>query len=623
MASYDSGPTTGWNVLLFGGCTGLSAGGCLGVASDTWEYAAGTWTQMIGSPTPPARYLASMSWDSRDNEIVMAAGCGGTGPLCPTGAVLPDTWAWTGTSWRIVIAPALTARYGAAMADNPIGDNVILYGGCKTGGASCTGPSAGTWSFAAGTWTHVSANSAPGTLIGASMSAPVAGGPLMMFGGCNAPGSSAPWTCATFAPQATWTWAGPVWHWARVFPTYQPVPGMFAAMAIDPGDGYSVYLDGCLTPLLCQSAGPWTWTYALTVWNDIGGFIPAGVARFGVSIAYDAQLYTGSSTLGAVLAFGGCLPAGGSCPLGQTWQYIGDVWTLLSPARSPPARFDAAMAYDAADGYVLLFGGCSIAPTAGGCPTVNLLGDYWEFVAAPAGGGSWTNLCTGTCVSPVARFAMSMVYAPTGTTGYVLLFGGYGCTNPPACTTAGVLGDTWQYFAGTWTPTSVTGAPSARSGYGATYDGAIFSPVVFGGYDGATVLNDAYYYTPGKTGSGTWTSLTPTGATPPARFQPGLAYDPSTGDLVLFGGCTSGSVPCPGGLPASVLADTWEATVSTTVGSITWTQVSTSFSPPARSDPAMTYDSIDGYTLLFGGSTIVGPAEDTWTYSGGTWALVA
>ncbi len=72
-----------------------------------------------------------------------------------------------------------------------------------------------------------------------------------------------------------------------------------------------------------------------------------------------------------------------------------------------------------------------------------------------------------------------------------------------------------------------------------------------------------------------------------------------------------------------MLADTWQATVSTTYNTITWTQVSTSYSPPARADAAMTYDSADGYTLLFGGQTIVGAAVDTWTYSGGSWTLVA
>ena len=65
-------------------------------------------------------------------------------------------------------------------------------------------------------------------------------------------------------------------------------------------------------------------------------------------MAYDAAT-------GTVVLFGG----DGSAParLGGTWTWDGTTWTKQHPATSPPARSGASMAYDAATGTVVLFGG--------------------------------------------------------------------------------------------------------------------------------------------------------------------------------------------------------------------------------------------------------------------------
>lgn len=43
--------------------------------------------------------------------------------------------------------------------------------------------------------------------------------------------------------------------------------------------------------------------------------------------------------------------------LGGTWTWNGFTWTKRHPATSPDARGGASMAYDAATGTVVLFGG--------------------------------------------------------------------------------------------------------------------------------------------------------------------------------------------------------------------------------------------------------------------------
>jgi hypothetical protein len=62
-------------------------------------------------------------------------------------------------------------------------------------------------------------------------------------------------------------------------------------------------------------------------------------------MAYDAA--TGTAVL-----FGGALFTG---YLGDTWTWNGTTWTEEHPATSPPARGEAAMAYDAASSTAVLF----------------------------------------------------------------------------------------------------------------------------------------------------------------------------------------------------------------------------------------------------------------------------
>src|SRR5215469_8273366 len=83
-------------------------------------------------------------------------------------------------------------------------------------------------------------------------------------------------------------------------------------------------------------------------------------ARAGGAMAYDAAT-------GTVVLFGG-LHQGRF--LGDTWTWNGTTWTQQHPATSPPVRYFAAMAYDAAAGTVVLFGGFN----DGG-----YLGDTWTW----------------------------------------------------------------------------------------------------------------------------------------------------------------------------------------------------------------------------------------------------
>jgi hypothetical protein len=174
--------------------------------------------------------------------------------------------------------------------------------------------------------------------------------------------------------------------------------------------------------------------------------------RQGQGLAYDAAR-------GEVVLFGG---QDGSY-LGQTWTWDGSDWTKLTPAHSPPARAYLAMAYDAARDQVVLFGGF------GG----SYLGDTWTW-----DGSDWTMRTPGHSPTPRTNSGMASDAA-----GQVLLFGG-GASAP--------FGDTWSWDGSDWAERTPAHSPSARQFTGMAFDAAIGEVVLFGGADGGIPFADTW-----------------------------------------------------------------------------------------------------------------------------------
>ncbi|MFZ1022795.1 MAG: PKD domain-containing protein [Thermoplasmata archaeon] len=109
----------------------------------------------------------------------------------------------------------------------------------------------------------------------------------------------------------------------------------------------------------------------------------------------------------------------------------------------------------------------------------------------------------------------------------------------------------------------------------------------------------------------TWTNITAstTGA-PPVLLVPSIAYDPSTSQVILFGGETINDQP---------RNYTWAYHAGTWVN-----LTSTAGAPPSpRLAAAMTTDSTDGEVVLVGGQNASGDFQrDTWTFKHGTWTNV-
>ncbi|MCI4350843.1 MAG: PKD domain-containing protein [Thermoplasmata archaeon] len=252
--------------------------------------------------------------------------------------------------------------------------------------------------------------------------------------------------------------------------------------------------------------------------------------------------------------------------LGDTWAYTRGRWTNLSPAISPPPRDHASLAFDARDGYVLLFGGSNLTKS---------FNDTWKFV-----GGAWTNITP--TVAPTPRWAASMGYDPRDRE--VVLYGG--CLNSE-------LSDTWTFAGGTWVRLSPTSAPAGRGGAAFAYDPADGFMTLFGGDNGTLLYNDTWWFA-----NGTWSQVLPP-LSPSARHGAAFAFDVTLQQMVLFGG--TGTL--------GLVNDTWWFVHRT------WRAETPARSPSLREFAMMSNDSGDGYLILFGGA---GPGNvllnDTWAY---------
>ncbi|MGB9236032.1 MAG: kelch repeat-containing protein [Terriglobales bacterium] len=296
--------------------------------------------------------------------------------------------------------------------------------------------------------------------------------------------------------------------------------------------------------------------------QDSPGYSP--LARVSSTMAYDAAQ-------GNVVLFGGDNGAVGD--LNDTWVWDGTNWTQASPAANPPARASHGMAYDAAQGNVVLFGGYS-----GGY----LLNDTWVW-----DGANWTQ--AGPAASPPARCCFAMAYDAAH--GNVVLFGGY---NP--FVGGPDLNDTWVWDGANWTQASPAVSPPARCCLAMAYDAAHGNVVLFGGSATGSPVNDTWVWD-----GANWAQLSP-GTSPPARYAFAMAYDTAQGNVVLFGGDS-------GGVNAELLSDTW------VWDGDTWTQESPATSPPARINHAMACDAAQGNVVLFGGTDYrFSFLNDTWVW---------
>ncbi len=291
-------------------------------------------------------------------------------------------------------------------------------------------------------------------------------------------------------------------------------------------------------------------------------------------IAYDPLLWE-------FVSFGGVIP----CTLpgfagGYTWTFSNGTWTNLSASlpTAPSPRYGMAMTYDAADGYIVGFGGA----TSAGVP----FNDTWIF------NGTWVNVTNRQTTSPTGVFNAGVAY--DASTSSVVLVDGFGL--------GGNVNATWSFSGGQWSQLHPTSLPPAIHSPGMLYDASTSSILLFGGVSiGGQIQSETWSFA-----GGNWTQLFPT-ISPPAVFDPTAFYDGVGQRPIVFGGYTQ--------LPGSYapVAGTW------TFSNGNWSNISSSVtgSPSPRGSARAAWDPDQNWTLVFGGrASSVSLLDDTWGFPG-------
>jgi len=269
--------------------------------------------------------------------------------------------------------------------------------------------------------------------------------------------------------------------------------------------------------------------------------------------------------LGETVLFGGSPPSND-----LTWGWNGTTWSVLAKG-GPAPRKNMQMAYDAATGSIVMFGGIGTSSGHG-------FNDTWTF------DGSWHKQSPKDVPTTVLGYGMA--YDAANQT--VVMAGGER-TSP--------TGATWVWDGSNWHRNASVPYPASSTGLNyptMAYDPTVQAIVLFGGITGVIGQSTTWEWT-----GSAWTQLSPV-TVPPARRAAVSIYDAALGGVVMFGGY--------GGIVRGTrsLGDTWLFDGSN------WSTVRVGTTRPAPRGDAQMGIAPTGAALLFGGSTTSGPAADTW-----------
>jgi hypothetical protein len=350
--------------------------------------------------------------------------------------------------------PNPPARYLSSMAFDPATGYVLLFGGYGELGLGPWVFFQDTWSFSAGHWTELVANTS-----------------------CTAT------TC--------------------------PSPRAGAMLAYDASEHGMILFGGyTYTPSYEYLAFSDTWLFSGGHWTNLSassGTPPS--PRFDGSMVWD-------SYDNYVLLFGGMISS--LVSYGDTWKFTG-TWTNITStvggAGVAPAPRDGAAIADEPTGYIMLFGG-----EDAGVLYTDVGGSCHSVVAFWFHAGSWTPMATSlACVNrpaaPAPESSVTSLYPPCGRmyaglgwsppNNRFVLFGGIGPSIESSCSGFdGFLNDSWTYqnspggpfYFKNATDLGYVGDPSPREemGYAADFTDKYFE--IFGGYPGLGSLNDTWRF---------------------------------------------------------------------------------------------------------------------------------
>jgi cysteine-rich repeat protein len=559
-------------------------------SGETLEWNGRDWIRR-GVPGPPARFAASMVYDSDRHEIVLFGGEIGNNATGATNTYLDDMWRWDGLAWtQVFLDERPPPRSRATMAYDPQRHVIVLYGGKAYDKANqSVDLRSDTWEFDGTAWTKIADDSPPGARENAGVAYdPSLGGVVIVGGDMYSMGT---------VLSDTWLYRDQNWQQLAASLPTQPTTGL--GVSYDIAAQRLIAFGGNTEAGYAPSGG--TAQTATLVWTDTGWSVatvtPPAAARAYVGVAASRHHviafggrsaagtgstetviltpttgWTAAAALGARFAMGAAnLPerasaivfggqtAGPGSESAETYELTPDGFALASGA-GPSARSFPGMAYDPANHDVVLFGG-----------TPGPSSQTWTW------NGAWTSFGSST---PPGRYEPQIAFDGQ----QVCMVGGYGSGGP--------LDDVWGWNGSSWSALPFA-PPSTLFGAAAGYDPSVDQMVVAGGRTvlGSNVNDDSFTVTSGALGEAP--------SLPVATYGPSLVWNPARQKLTLLGGNVETT------MTAKELDRTNER----------WDVVPVVAAPRGRIYTAA-IASIDGSGILvMSGSTNPGLLDDSWELS--------
>lgn len=340
--------------------------------------------------------------------------------------------------------------YQSTMVEDPAEGYDLLFGG-SVGHVTVHGVKYGdTWTYKSGLWTDITPSDCTNANCPRLQSYPQmayynATGQRFVVMLEEAPGPARQWYYGN-----TWIFNGS-WHNVTPKPLIPFVnsPPFYrtGSMTWDPSSGYGILFGGCATANCCLAncTSPLsyeTWGFHGVV-NGVGQWTNLTTAVHPPGMRNPGLTFDAADSY--VVLFGGAIqgpPPYGLTIENQTWTFtMADGWVNRTAAtfnatNTPPGvtLIDGQLAYDSAIGSVVLFGGMHFWGTpTSGDKTPNATLNVTWTYRA----GNWTNITGSLAHSPPPRFAAVMAFDASD--NVVVLFGGLAGTQ----VNAGFLGDTW------------------------------------------------------------------------------------------------------------------------------------------------------------------------------------
>lgn len=320
-----------------------------------------SWSQVDPEgETPSPRCYQAMVYDSTTGEIIMFGGVG-------IADALQETWSYDALTNEWVELDASSEQQPSAArqipgAYDPTSSQVISFDGT-------------TWGYdvSQNEWQRLSPKGdrlAPART-GACMVTDQKSGKVVLFGG----------TDMSVSYDETWSYDPSDNTWMELQPEGQVPKGRSdAGMAYDVKSGKIIMFGGVDSEFNCLD-DTWSYDALANEWTElVTSSAPA--ARSGLALAYDGQSEQ-------VILFGG-IDSQLSC-YNDTWALdaVAGTWTELQPDGDvPSARGRVSMVYVPTADKLILFGGASVQPDAGGgFGSLLYLNDMWAFGVQSDGAG--------------------------------------------------------------------------------------------------------------------------------------------------------------------------------------------------------------------------------------------